>query len=201
MKNTIYQTVAVGHDPMAKELMYTISSTALLNPDSKMARFTRVYEEQSPALLRFCTFKLSNKEKAIDLVSDTFMRTWQYLQQGNIIENEKSFLYTTARHLIIDEYRKKKNISLEVLISAGFEVSIDGEKDIYSRIDNDFLVLEVSKLPSVYRSIIIMRYVNDLSVSHISKLTGNSQNNISVKIHRGILKLREILETRSGSLV
>lgn len=198
MKNTIYQTGQLGADSMVKEFSFKVSSTVLQVPDEKKAKFTRAYIEYYPSLMRYCLFKLSNQEKAVDLVSDTFTRMWCYIQQGNTIEYEKSFLYTTAQHLIIDEYRKKKNMSLEVLLSAGFEASLVGEKDVYNCIENDFFVKEISKLPIPYNSIIHMRYVNDYSVSHISHVSGNSENNVSVKIHRGLVKLREILLERYG---
>jgi DNA-directed RNA polymerase specialized sigma24 family protein len=87
------------------------------------------------------------------------------------------------------------------LSNSGFEASIDGEKDIYNRIDNDFLIQEVFKLPTIYSSILQMRYIDDFSVSHISKLIGNTENNVSVKIHRGLIKLREVVIKRYGALL
>ena len=122
-----------------------------------------------------------------------------YIQQGNSIEYEKSFLYTTARNLIIDEYRKKKTLSLELLINDGFEATIVGQTDMYNRIEDDFFVKEISKLPIPYNDIIYMRYISDYSVGHISLLSGSTENNVSVKIHRGLVKLREILVERYGS--
>jgi DNA-directed RNA polymerase specialized sigma24 family protein len=38
-----------------------------------------------------------------------------------------------------------------------------------------------------------MRYINDFSVQDIAKALKNSENNISVKIHRAIGKLRTLL--------
>lgn len=172
-----------------------LSGRALHLEEEKRARFARVYEEHSKPLFKFCLYKLSNREKAADLVSDTFLRTWQYLAQGNSIENEKSFLYTTARHLIIDEYRKKKNVSLDFLITLGFEVSYTDEQDVYNYIDGIILLKEVNKLPSSYSSVIVMRYVKDLSIGDISKILKSSENSISVKIHRGLSKLQKVLVT------
>ena len=107
-------------------------------------------------------------------------------------KNEKSFLYTTARHLIIDEYRKKKCLSLDQLVASGFEVASSGEQEIYTHIDGTRLLKEIDKLPKVYNKIITMRYVNDCSVRDIAKALKNTENNISVKIHRGVGKLRTL---------
>ena len=170
-----------------------LCDTTLSLEEQRRSQFTKVYEEYSKPLFKFCMYKLSNKEKATDLVSDTFLRTWQYLAQGNCIENEKSFLYTTARHLIIDEYRKKKNISLDLLISFGYETSLTDEQKIYNHLDGRILMGEVSKLPLPYSSVIMMRYADDYSIGDISRILKSSENSISVKIHRGLSKLRKVL--------
>ena len=70
---------------------------------------------------------------------------------------------------------------------------------MYNRIEDDFFVKEISKLPVPYNDIIHMRYISDYSVGHISLLSGSTENNVSVKIHRGLVKLREILVERYGS--
>lgn len=156
-------------------------------------RISRMYEDHSALLFKFCLYKLSNNEKAKDVVADTFARTWRYLAQGGNIDKERSFLYTTARHLIIDEYRKKKCSSLDQLMSLGFEVPTSDEKEIYNRVDSSILMEQVNQLPSVYRAVILMRYMNDLSISDISKAINNSENNVSVKIHRGLAKLKQLV--------
>lgn len=156
-------------------------------------QLTRMYVWYFAPLLRFCTYKLSNTEKATDVVADTFARTWNYLRQGNHIDNEKSFLFTTARHLIIDEYRKKKCASLDELMSSGLEITCDYGKDTCNSFDQSLILQELYKLPKTYRIIMVMRYVDDCSISHISKVVQNSANNVSVKIHRGIRQLRNSL--------
>lgn len=154
-------------------------------------KLTNVYEEYSDALFRYCFFKVSNREKALDLVQETFTRTWQYLQKGNLIENVKPFLYTTVRHLIVDEYRKKKILSLDTLMDQGLEPNINNiEEELYMSIDASSVMEYVYKLPEVYSSIIIMRYINDFSVQDIARIVNKSENVISVRIHRGMSKLR-----------
>jgi RNA polymerase sigma-70 factor (ECF subfamily) len=194
MKNTTttYQAVTpVSHSLL--HISYAVSDATLLILDTKREIFTKAYEEHSRPLFKFCLYKLSNKEKAKDLVSDTFFRAWQYIERGNHIENEKSFLYTTARHLIIDEYRKKKCMSLDQLVASGFEISQTSEQEIYNHIDGVMLLKEINKLPKGYNEIITMRYINDCSVRDIAKALKNTENNISVKIHRGVGKLRVLL--------
>lgn len=190
--------VTSSHNPQTSQFsllpVYLARMDAsLCTEESDDKRLSRMYEVYAVPLFKFCMYKLSNKEKATDLVADTFARTWRHLVQGNHIDNERSFLYTTARHLIIDEYRKKKCSSLDYLISLGFEVPAYSENEIYNRVDKSILIDQVNKLPQVYSSIIIMRYVNDLSICDISKAINTTENNVSVKIHRGLAKLKELV--------
>lgn len=163
--------------------------------EERKQKFIESYNEYKDAIFRYCYFKISDKEKATDFVSETFTRTWQYLLKGNEIDNMKTFLYTTAHHIIIDEYRKKKIISLDNLIDQGMDSYLDQEveEDLYSPFESMRVMEQVKQLPENYSSVLIMRYVHDLSVKDIARITNESENVISVRIHRGIVKLRELV--------
>ena len=118
-------------------------------------KFTEAYNEYSDAIFRYCLYKISDREKALDFVQETFVRTWQYIQKGNEVENMKTFLYTTARHIIIDEYRKKKTLSLDYLVSNGEEPYLEIEETLYTSIDSTRVMEHVLELPKSYSSIII----------------------------------------------
>lgn len=156
-------------------------------------KLTDMFTQYSVPLHKFCSYKLSSNEKSVDVVADTFARTWKYLVGGNSIENEKSFLYTTARNLIIDEYRKKKSSSLDLLMESGFEATNEYESDYSLAYDNRIIAEELQKLPEKYSSIMLMRYVSDYSVGEISKQTNTTENNVSVKLHRGKALLRKVV--------
>lgn len=156
-------------------------------------QLTEAYNQYSDAIFRYCYFRISDREKAIDFVSETFTRMWQYLHKGGTIENTKTFLYTIARHIIIDEYRKKKTVSLDELIDQGVEPYIEIEESLYSSFDIARVMKHVGELPEDYCSIIIMRYVNDLTIQEIAQILGESENVVSVRIHRGLDKLRKLI--------
>lgn len=156
-------------------------------------QLTEAYREHSDAIFRYCLFKISDREKALDFVQETYARTWQYLLNGNQIDNIKTFLYTTARHIIIDEYRKKKTLSLDDLVEGGMEPFEEIEEALYTSFDTKRVMEFVQKLPESYSSVIVMRYVNDLSVKDIAEIVNESENVVSVRIHRGLSKLRELI--------
>ncbi|HEY1037438.1 MAG TPA: RNA polymerase sigma factor [Candidatus Paceibacterota bacterium] len=165
--------------------------------NDKNEAFLEAYEAHSDAIYRFCLFKLSNAELAKDMVQETFMKVWIYLAKGESVENTRALLYKTAGNLVIDQYRqqarrKGKSESLEVLNEAGFEPSFDETQSIIDRIDGAEAMALISQVPDPYGETIFMRYVQNLEISEIVSITGESDNTVSVRIHRGLEKLRKI---------
>ncbi len=153
---------------------------------------TVAYQEYEKNLKKYALFKVSDPELSIDLVQNTFMKTWKYLMRGGKIDTMKSFLYHILNDLIIDHYRKHKTTSLDVLQEKGFEPNIDDRKRLFDTIDGKKAFLLIKKIPSKYQEIVHMRYVQDMSLEEISTITGVSRNNIAVTVHRGLIKLKSL---------
>lgn len=154
--------------------------------------FETAYVEHADALFRHAFFKVNNRDLAKDLLQETFTKTWSYIIKGNEIDNLKAFLYRTLNNLVIDEYRKKKSVSLEVIEEEGFQLSVDDTKQLEMKLDGEQAIKFLQKLPDNYRNVIFMRYVDELELSEIAKALNESENVISVRIHRGLKKLKEI---------
>ena len=156
--------------------------------------FQQAYQDHSDAIFRYCLFKISDHEKALDLTQDTFMKTWRYMEGGGEIDNIRAFLYRTAGNLIIDEYRRRKyNESLETLSEeTGFEPSVDDTERVSEHLDGVRAIELISQIPETYGEVIFMRYVQELSLKEIAEITGDTENAIAVRIHRGIGKLQKI---------
>src|SRR6266850_4422798 len=90
--------------------------------------FTEAHELYREGLDSYAYFKVSNRMISEDLVQNTFMKTWMYLMKGGRIEKMKAFLYHVLNNLIVDEYRKRKTTSLDVLIEKGLEPSVSDSK-------------------------------------------------------------------------
>ena len=156
------------------------------------------YEQFSDVIFRYCLFQTSNREKALDLTQDVFIKTWEYILNGKKIDNLKAFLYKVAKNLIIDYRRKKKLFSLDQLLESGFDVK--NEVDEIKRKEDLFelnSILEIiNDLAEKEKEILFLRFVEDISVKKIAKILKKSESNISVQIHRSIKKLKNILENK-----
>lgn len=135
---------------------------------------------------------MRNREVAKDITQDTFIKTWKYLSAGKEVENIRPFLYTVAKNLITDHFRKKKEWSLDALQESGVTLAVqDNTTHDFIAVADVMRVLE--QLEPNYREAVTLRYVNELSPQEIAQITGESVNVVSVHIHRGVKKIREIL--------
>lgn len=163
--------------------------------------FLNAYNLHSDEIFRFIFFKLSDREKAKDMTQETFMKTWLYLSKGDKIENIKAFLYRIARNLVIDEYRKNERRggsmqSLDILSELGFEVGFDDTQTLIDIIDGKKILALIPDLPDTYSEVIFMKYVEEKSITEISEIISETENTVSVRINRGMKKLKELTEEK-----
>lgn len=153
--------------------------------------FNEAHHNFEKGLNAHAFFKTHDHKIGEDLVQETYMKTWKYLVQGGKIETMKAFLYHILNHLIIDEYRKKKSYSLDFLIEKGFDpITTNQSKNLFDILDGKNAMLLISKLPQTYRSVMRMKYIQDLSLLEISLITSQTKNATAVKLHRGLEKLK-----------
>ena len=156
--------------------------------------FEKAFEEYADAIFRHCFFRVSDREKAKDLTQECFLRTWDYVSRGNDIQNIRAFLYRTAHNLIVDEYRRRKDISLDAMREdGGFDPMGDGAADVMVSVGAKEAVEAIRKIDPAYRDVVLMRYVDEMSPKEIAVIVGESENAVSVRIHRGVKKVREVL--------
>lgn len=151
---------------------------------------TVAYNDYEKGLNARSLFKMHDPIISESLVQDTFSKTWSYLVKGGKILLMKAFLYHILNDLIIDEYRKRKIISLDVLIEKGFDINTEDSKKLFDILDGKVAFLLIEKLPIKYRKIMNMRYIQDLTIKEMSIVTGQTNNAMTVQLHRGLEKLK-----------
>jgi len=92
--------------------------------------------------------------------------------------------------LVIDDYRKKKTTSLDILLEKGFEPGDNPSVTICNALDGKAAVLLIEQLPQKYQKIMRMRYIQGLTITEVSLLTGQSKNTVAVQSCRGLEKLK-----------
>ena len=164
-----------------------------MTPQQKVrqqAVLTLAHNDYEKGLNAHAFFKIHDHAMGEDLVQDTFMKTWAYLVKGGKIDVMKAFLYHVLNNLIIDEYRKRKTTSLDVLLEKGYEPSIDHAENLFNILDGKAALLLIQRLPIKYQKVMRMRYTQSLSLKEMAIITGQSKNAMAVQVHRGLGKLK-----------
>src|SRR3569623_497077 len=165
--------------------------------------FEEAYIRYSDELIRHCYHRDSDRERALELTQEAFLRTWEYVDRGKEVLEFRPFLYRTLKNLIIDEYRKMKTQSLDAMVEDTEGGSIEAllppdETNTLEAAINRFegsRALDALKLlPDAYKEVLIMRYVDGLSPKEIAQSLDENENAVSVRVHRGLKKLKELLE-------
>ena len=149
-------------------------------------------EEQYDKIYRYCYFKLYDMQLAQDITQEAFLR---FYRQGLSFDNGKElpYLYTIANNLCIDEFRKQPVDSIEELENEA--ISDPSEEWI------DTLVLRavVSQLPSDEQELLFLRYVNELPITSICKITGLSRFAVYRRLSKSLKWLKEELKKEGFS--
>jgi RNA polymerase sigma-70 factor (ECF subfamily) len=154
------------------------------------AVLTGAHRDFQSGLNSHAFFKVGNRAASQDMVQETFMKTWTYLARGGKIDVMKAFLYHVLNNLIVDEYRKRKSLSLDALMEKGYEPGVDTREQMANLLDGKAALLLIARLPLTYQKAMRLHYVQDLSITEISLVTGQLKNTVAVQLHRGLAKLR-----------
>lgn len=163
--------------------------------DKRLIWFEKLYDTHADAIWRHFYHRLGDHERAKELTQEVFMKTWQYVMLDKEIEHDKAFLYRIAKNLFINEIRTKRlQTSLDSLTEQGFEVK--DEVDMTSaKAEHSELMDRLDMIKDSYRTVLIMRYVDDLPVKEIASILDENETNISMRIKRGIEALKQTYKT------
>lgn len=167
--------------------------------------FENIYNEYADNLFRFATFRLTDKEKSTDVVQDVFTKYYSYLKkiranQSDQDLNHRAFLFRSLRNAIIDQYRAKKNYSLDSLIEEGLDLK--AEENSFGGTETDIgfkeLLKHISTLKPELQELLYMRYFENMSVSDIATALNERENSVSVKLHRVIDTLKKSINNQDS---
>lgn len=125
------------------------------------------YAEQYDKIYRYCYFKLHHREAAEDVTQETFLRFLNHqvsYEKGDSL----NLLYTIARNLCTDEYRREKAELLPENWQEQTGVSVPSpEEDCVTK---SLLHSALQKLPEEDRELILLRYVNEVPMASLVSL-------------------------------
>lgn len=152
--------------------------------------FNKCVDLYADNLYRFILKNVKDKEKARDIVQDTYEKLWLKVSEVEST-NAKSYMFTTAYRTMIDRLRRdKKQGSMEEaqLYALGHEKQYSDLKEVLSE--------ALNRLPEVQRSAVMLRDYEGYSYDEIGQILDLSESQVKVYIFRA----RTFLKNYIGSL-
>ncbi len=147
--------------------------------------------EFESALIGYAATLLNDRDRARDVVQDTFIRLCQQ-NVDQVRTHLKSWLFTVCRNRALDILRKDKHLQpLEDYhwhCVAEPSLPPDAQADLTERMAH--LMHRIERLSANQRDVILLKFQQGLSYQEIGNITGLSSGNIGFLIHTGLKQLR-----------
>ena len=158
--------------------------------------FGPIYDFYVERVYRFVYLKVPSAEDAQDITAESFLKLWQYIKENKKIEYLQALVYRIARNLIVDFYRKRGTVmesldEQEPLIADRADLTLEEKMTLKS----DMMAVEAAlrQLKDAYREVIILHYLNELSLKEVARIVDKKPGNVRVLLHRGVKILKDIL--------
>ena len=162
------------------------------NGDSEA--FARIYDHFADKIYRFIYFRVGHKEVAEDILSDTFVKSWQKINQINSPIALSGWLYQIARNNVIDYYRvKKETVALDD-VSETLEDLVSPVDLVNSGFQHKKILAVLGQLTPEQQQVIKYKFFEDLSNEEIGLILDKNEGAIRVIQHRAIIRLKELLK-------
>lgn len=165
--------------------------------------FGEIVEIYKDRIYQLCYRMLGNAHEAEDISQEAFIRAYVNIDRYNINRKFSTWLYRIATNLCIDRIRKKKP---DYFLDA--EVKGTDGLNLYSQVQSkeltpdekvakmelqELIQMEILNLPEKYRSAIVLKYIEELSLKEISEVLDLPIGTVKTRIHRGREALRKQL--------
>jgi RNA polymerase sigma-70 factor (ECF subfamily) len=190
-------------------LNYVETRLAKLSRGGDRRAFAELVELYKDKIYHLGYRMLNQKQEAEDVVQETFLRVYMNLERYDENQKFSTWIYRIATNLCIDRLRKRKpNYSIDA------EMSDNDGTDWHAILPSDEagpedeLILSetqqnirntIQSLPDKYRTVVVLRYLHDMSLQEISDVLDMPVTTVKTRVHRGREFLRKKLEPEFGN--
>lgn len=158
--------------------------------------FGEIYKLYLKEIFRYAYFSLRNYELAQDITQVTFFKAWRALPSFSLSRASfRTFLFAIARNLIIDEVRRKKEISLEQI--ADMPASEDPQEEIQKNELKQVIQNALGILKDTERQLIVLRFFEGFKFKEMAKILKKKEGAVRVSTHRVLQQMRQYLRNQN----
>jgi RNA polymerase sigma-70 factor, ECF subfamily len=165
--------------------------------------FAEIVDLYKDKIYQLCYRMLGNAHEAEDIAQEAFIRAYVNIHTYDMSKKFSTWLYRIATNLSIDRIRKKKPdyfLDAEIAGTDGLtmysQVAAEEklpEEEIETMELQQTIQNEILKLPDKYRSVIVLKYIDELPLKEISEILDIPIGTVKTRIHRGREALRKQL--------
>ena len=172
--------------------------------DGDVGAYNQIVYRYKDRLLNFINRFLNDVDRSEDLVQDTLLKLYTHKDSYKEIAKFSTWLYTIAANLARTELRKikrRKTFSITELSHDDREFIIEstdivpGQKDFSQNFEKN-VQRALAELPDDFKTIIILRDIQELSYDEISKIVEVPLGTVKSRINRGRVKLQQLLKKK-----
>lgn len=165
--------------------------------------FSEIVDLFKDKVFQLCYRMVGNRHDAEDIAQEAFIRAYININSYDLNRKFSSWLYRIATNLSIDRLRKKKPdffLDAEIEGTEGLTMysqipSVDPQPEemVESLEFQEWIQQGIDELPVMYRSVIVLKYIEELSLKEIGEILDLPIGTVKTRIHRGREALRKRL--------
>jgi RNA polymerase sigma-70 factor, ECF subfamily len=155
-----------------------------------------LYDRYSPGIFRYLWYRLGDRCQAEDLTGEVFMRMLKsisgYRSQGSPF---RAWLYRIAHNLLVDAFRSER-AAQEVSLEEAGELEGTGlppSQQVERNLTLDTVRKSLENLAQPQREVVILRFIDDLSIAETALVLGKTEAAVKALQHRGLAALQAAL--------
>jgi RNA polymerase sigma-70 factor (family 1) len=152
--------------------------------------YAKLHKEHGRSIRNFIYYKCGDLEQAEDIVQEAYIKLWENCK-NIVIEKAKSFLYTVAQRLFINDVRHKK---VELNFIKGKNTEKNNQDPSFIFMEDEFkerLEKAISDLPEKQREVFLMNRIDKMSYEEIATLLEISVKAVEKRMHNALGTLKD----------
>jgi RNA polymerase sigma-70 factor, ECF subfamily len=150
--------------------------------------FDRLYLKHQDYVYNVCLGILGNPDDARDCTQETFLRVYRKVGEFRAHAAFSTWLYRVAVNVCVGQLRKRPKTAAASLEDENVREIADDAPEVWSgserEVDEAHVREIVAQLSPEYRTVLVLRYFQDLSYEEMTRVLGYNMGQLKVKLHR-----------------
>ncbi|ASS91777.1 RNA polymerase sigma factor SigX [Aeribacillus sp. FSL K6-2848] len=162
--------------------------------------FQRLYEKYHQDIFQFLYYLVKDREQAEDLVHEVYIKVLKSYSSFEGRSSEKTWLFSIARHVAIDFFRKQKTLRQRIMEKFDLDQAQIADQEplpeeiALQREEIQMLYKAMNDCNVNQRTVLILRFIKELSVAETAEVLGWTESKVKTTQHRALKVLKNYID-------